>query len=367
LDGATGEVCSGALGPGGINASGALRIGGSVPGLGHCNADAMSGWLSELIIWHRAKTDEEMLAIKTALLGEQHQSATTSTQPPVPRVPTLGPTPAPEPLPEPEPMPEPGPGMLPVNSAIDQGTLHDLASEAFAGADFWFDAAEAKTDEHGEVMRLTDRSGAVHDAFAVDGNAARLVTSAVHGRPALYFPAEPPRGCYDTRPLPGGHHGQVTVAAVLQWETNDEWATVAEFQHDQSYALKRHGGKELCGLQTKGLCSRYFMGRTAESLNTPYVYTARYNGTQWEACLQDMRNGGAGETCVSALGPGALEAHGVLRLGGAEPGTSYCTEEAMSGWLSEFVIWPVAKTAEEMKVIKATLLAKGGYAWSTGA
>jgi len=370
------EVCNRALGPGGINASGILRIGGSEPGLGYCNHESMSGWLSELIVWNRAKTPEELEVIKAALLGRTAPGPTL----PFPRhppalapkpAPAPGPAPAPAPEPEPEPEPEPGTevtatptiALPPETPAPAPRPHYSDQVDAFAGAEFWFDALELKAKDGEEVGALPDKSNGANNASQVeDFSAARFAASAVHGRPALHFPAEPPWKCYDTPRLPGGRRGQVTIAAVLQWESRHDWATVAEFRHDEQYAVKRHGGKELCGLQTKGLCSNYFMGEKGEALNTPYVYTARYDGSSWKACLQEIGNASAKEACTDGRGPMAIEGNGVLRIGGSSPGSGYCTDEAMGGWLSEFIVWPLAKTEEEMRAIKAALLGKKAQA-----
>mmetsp|Transcript_18577 Transcript_18577/g.24977 ORF Transcript_18577/g.24977 Transcript_18577/m.24977 type:complete len:86 (+) Transcript_18577:94-351(+) len=59
------------------------------------------------------------------------------------------------------------------------------------------------------------------------------------------------------------------------------------------------------------------------------------------------------------LQPGGIEGSSVLRIGGSAPGLDHCTREAMSGWLSEFIVRPLAKPEEELRVIKTALL---GYA-----
>jgi len=363
------EPCTAARGPGAINATGVLRVGGSEPGSGYCNHDAMGGWLSELIIWNWAKTEGEMEVIRRTLLWQSVPLPSTGK----PSMPKPGPetrpsSPEPEAEPEPELEKEPVPVQVPavredpviaLPPETDEAPARPARpppAEAFAGAEFWFDAAELPAAESGRQVRvLPDKSGHGKNATVVEGSGARFLASAVHGRPAVHFPSEPPWRCYDTPPLPGGDGRGITVAAVLQWETREDWATVAEFRHDQQYALKRHGGKELCGLQTKGLCANYFMGEKSEAMGAPYVYTARYDGAQWRACLQEMGNASAQETCVEGQGPGAIDGSGVLRLGGASPGSHYCTHETMGGWLSEFIVWPLAKTEEDLRVIKTTL------------
>lgn len=129
---------------------------------------------------------------------------------------------------------------------------------------------------------LGDKSGNFRNAVAVEGASAKCFTLAVHA-----------------------------IAVVLQWEAQHNWATVAEFERSKRYAVKWHGGWALCGLQIKGLFANYFMGKQSEAVVTPYVYTARYNGTRWQLCLREMGNRSAEG---SALGSAAWRNRGEQRV-----------------------------------------------------